>query len=66
MLDWEKEIRQIEDDIKKLELKLKHPHLIRVEGDDYDIKSEIIRKQTEIISIYLRESQRLLHHDHAA
>lgn len=66
MLDWQKEIRQIEDDIKKLELKLKHPHLFKLEEDDFDIKSEIIRKQTEIITIYIMESKRLHTSKHAA
>jgi hypothetical protein len=60
MLAWQKKIRKLEEEIKELELKLHHPHLIKSAEEDYDIKSQIIKRQNEIISIYVVETQRLM------
>ena len=49
MLLWQKEIKQLQEELKQLKIKLTHPHIAKSQEDDYDIKSKIIDKQNQII-----------------
>jgi hypothetical protein len=60
MISWQEEIKKLEEEIKELEIKLYHPHLIKSTEEDYDIKSKIIKKQTRIIAIYVQETEKLV------
>jgi len=44
-------MKQLEEEIKELKSQLKKPHLTKDSEGDYDIKSHIIDKQTEIIEL---------------
>ena len=59
MLLWQKEIKQLQEELKQLKIKLTHPHIAKSQEDDYDIKSKIIDKQNQIIDIYIRETDKL-------
>jgi phosphoribosylaminoimidazole carboxylase (NCAIR synthetase) len=51
-------IRQIEEEIKTLKESLKKPHLIKDAEGDYDIKSQIIDKQNEMIELLTEMANR--------
>jgi|GEM_PF-2061739 len=60
METWEEEIQNLEEEIKELEMKFDHPHFMNSPENDYDVKSKIIEKQSQIIAIYQRESRKIV------
>jgi|GEM_PF-3462314 len=59
-LTLQQQIKQIEGEIIKLKKQLLKPHLTRSAEQDYNIKSQIIDKQNEIIELYIKLSKQVI------
>lgn len=60
MLPWQNEVKQLQEQLKQLQIKLEHPHLTKSAEDDMDLKSKVIELQNRIIEIYIRETDKLI------
>lgn len=60
MLPWQNEVKQLQEELKQLQIKLEHPHLTKSAEDDMALKSKVIELQNKIIGIYIRETDKLL------
>ena len=52
----QQQIKQIQEEIKSLKLELLKPHFTKSAEQDYDIKSEIIEKQNQMIELLVKLS----------
>lgn len=57
-LNWRQQIKQIEKEIKPLKDQLLTPHFTKSAEHDYDIKSQIIDKQNQIIEILIKQTNK--------
>lgn len=56
----EKEVKEIEEELEQLRIKLTHAHFTHSNEQDYDIKSQIIKRQNRLIEILVRENKKYL------
>lgn len=60
MLPWQNEVKQLQEQLKQLQIKLEHPHLTKSAEGDMALKSQVIDLQNKIIEIYIRETDKLI------
>jgi hypothetical protein len=51
------QLKQLEEEIKMLRTELKKIHFAKSSEQDYDIKSQIIDKQNEMIELLIKQSE---------
>jgi hypothetical protein len=60
MNTFQDDIKELEDEIEQLKIKLTRAHFVRSNEQDYDIKSKIIEKQNKLIEILIKENENFL------
>lgn len=60
MNTFQDDIKELEDEIEQLKIKLTRAHFVRSNEQDYDIKSKIIEKQNKLIKILIKENENFL------
>jgi hypothetical protein len=55
-------IQDIEEELNQLKIKLAEYHLIKSSEQDYDLKSQIIDKQNQIIELLIEQSKKNAQH----